>query len=243
MSNLLNNKIVVITGAGGGIGQAIALKLAEKKATIVLLGGNNVEKLYLTKTLVEKHTTCMAIPGNLTNQTFLKNSIEEIVNKFNGIDILINNAGIAINSPFENILEEDFDRIMNINVKVPFFLTQKAIPYLKKSNYATIINISSIVAYAGYPLQSAYVASKHALQGFTKSIASEYYKDNIRVHAICPGGVYTDMVKISRPDLSKEGMIMPEDIANIVHFLLTNRNNAIIDEILVHRANKEPFLV
>lgn len=243
MSNLLKDKIVIITGAGGGIGQATALKLAEEKVKIILLGGNNIEKLNTTQRLLEEKTTCFTIPGNLTNLDFLRNSIEQIVGKFNGIDVLINNAGIAINSPFEKIQEDDFDKIMNINVKVPFFLSQLAIPHLKKSNYATIINISSIVAYAGYPLQSAYVASKHALQGFTKSLASEYYKDNIRVHAICPGGVYTDMVKVSRPDLSKEGMIMPEDIANIIHFLLTNRNNAVIDEILVHRVNKEPFLV
>jgi NAD(P)-dependent dehydrogenase (short-subunit alcohol dehydrogenase family) len=243
MSNILKNKVVVITGAGGGIGKAISLKLASENATIILLGGNNIEKLKSTESEVKEKTICYAIPGNLTSMDFLKSSIEHIIEKFNQIDILINNAGIAINSPFENIKEEDFDKIMNINVKVPFFLSQLAIPLLKKSNWATIVNISSIVAYAGYPLQSAYVASKHALQGFTKSIASEYYKDNIRVHAICPGGVYTDMVKVSRPDLSKDGMIMPEDIANIVHFLLTNRNNAIIDEVLVHRANKEPFLV
>ena len=75
----------------------------------------------------------------------------------------------------------------------------------------------------------------------TKSIAREYYKENIRVHAISPGGVYTDMVKISRPDLSPEGMIMPEDIADTVWFLLANRTNAVIDEICLHRVNKEPF--
>ena len=77
----------------------------------------------------------------------------------------------------------------------------------------------------------------------TKSIAREYYKENIRVHAIAPGGVYTDMVKISRPDLSSEGMIMVEDIAEVVYFLLSHRSNAVIDEILLHRAGKEPFLI
>ena len=93
----------------------------------------------------------------------------------------------------------------------------------------------------GYPLQSAYSASKHAMLGWTKSLARECYRDNIRVHAVCPGGVYTDMVKLSRPDLTPEGMIMPEDIAEIVMFFLNNRSNAVIDEICVHRMNKEPF--
>ena len=100
-----------------------------------------------------------------------------------------------------------------------------------------------MVAHAGYPFQSPYVASKHALLGLTKSAAAELFRDNIRVHAVSPGGVYTDMVKLTRPDLSAEGMIMPEDIADIVHFILSRRNNAVIDEILVHRAGKEPFLV
>ena len=92
-------------------------------------------------------------------------------------------------------------------------------------------------------MQSVYTASKHALLGFTKSLAQEVFEDGIRVHAISPGGVYTDMIKISRPDLTGEGMIMPEDIAETVMFLIKNRTNAVIDEILLHRVNKTPFLV
>ena len=125
---------------------------------------------------------------------------------------------------------------------ISWTLHRKALPFLKKSASPTVINLASVVAHAGYPLQSVYTASKHALLGLTKSFAREYYQDGIRVHAICPGGVYTDMVKISRPDLSPEGMIMPDEIADIVRFLVENRGNAVIDEVLVHRVNKEPFL-
>ena len=145
------------------------------------------------------------------------------------------------NTRFEDITLEEFDRIMAINVRVPFMLTQKVLPFLKESSSATIINIASVVSHSGYPMQSIYSASKHALLGMTKSIAREYYKENIRVHAICPGGVYTDMVKISRPDLTPDGMILPEDVADLVYFFLANRTNAVIDEILVHRVSKEPF--
>ena len=87
------------------------------------------------------------------------------------------------------------------------------------------------------------VCDLSALLGMTKSIATEYYKENIRVHAISPGGVFTDMVKVTRPDLTGEGMIMPEDIAEIAYFFLAHRGNAVIDEILVHRVGKEPFQV
>ena len=167
--------------------------------------------------------------------------MEKIRNEFDHADVLINNAGVAQNTPFEDITLEEFDKIMAINIRVPFMLTQKALPLLKKSSSATIINIASVVSHSGYPNQSIYSASKHALLGMTKSIAREYYKQNIRVHAICPGGVYTDMVKISRPDLTPDGMIMPEDVADLAYFFLANRTNAVIDEILVHRAAKEPF--
>ena len=241
MDNTLQNRIAVITGAGGGIGRAIAGKLAQQQMFTVLLGGNNLEKLAETRQLVERYSQCMVIPGDLTQVEFLQSAVAEIAGKCGGIDVLINNAGVAQNTPFEAITPAEFDRIMAINNRSPFFLTQAALPWLRQSPAATVINIASVVAHAGYPQQSAYTASKHALLGWTKSLARECYRDNIRVHAVCPGGVYTDMVKLSRPDLTPEGMIMPEDIAEIVMFFLNNRSNAVIDEICVHRMNKEPF--
>ena len=239
----LKNKTAIITGGGGGIGRAVAAKLAGAGMNIILLGGNNIEKLEATRREVEKFSRCLVLPGDLTDMDFLARSVAQAAEHFSGIDVLINNAGAAQNTPFEAVTVEEFDRIMAINTKVPYFLTQYALPSLRKSSGASVINIASVVAHAGYPQQSVYTASKHALLGMTKSIANELYKENIRVHAISPGGVYTDMVKISRPDLSPEGMIMPEDIAEIVHFFLTHRTNAVIDEILVHRLGKEPFQV
>ena len=242
MKTSWQNKVALITGAGGGIGRAIAVNLAQLGMKIVLCGGNNLEKLEITRQEVEKYTSALVIPGNLTDLDFLASAIDRTIGKFGSLDLLINNAGVAQSTPFAEVTPEEFDRIMAINTRVPFFLTQKALPFLKKSASPTVINLASVVAHAGYPLQSVYTASKHALLGLTKSFAREYYQDGIRVHAICPGGVYTDMVKISRPDLSPEGMIMPEEIADIVRFLVENRGNAVIDEILVHRVNKEPFL-
>ena len=236
-----SNKVVLLTGAGGGIGSAIAEKLAKMQMKVVLFGGNNLEKLQATKTIVEQYSECLVLPGDLNDLEFVKKVITQAAEAMNGIDVLINNAGVAQNTAFENVTVEEFDRIMAINNRTPYFLTQQVLPYLKKSAAATVINIASIVAHHGYPLQSVYSASKHAMLGWTKSLAREYYKENIRVHAICPGGVYTDMVKLTRPDLTSEGMIMPADIADIVSFFLTNRGNAVVDEILVHRVSKEPF--
>ena len=243
MENNLKGKVALITGASGGIGSSLTENLAKLGVNLILLGGRNLKKLEDLKLKVQSFgVKCLALSGDLTDINFINSGVELAVQSFGGIDILINNAGLAQSTPFEQISKEEFESIMTLNFKVPFFLTQKLVPILKKSNYATIINIASVVGHMGYPLQSVYTASKHALVGFSKSLAKEVYKDGIRVHVLSPGGVYTDMIKVSRPDLSKEGMIMPEDISNIVLFLLQNRTNAVIDQISLHRVNKEPFL-
>ena len=242
MKASLKDKIAVITGGGGGIGRATSQVLAKEGTKIALCGGNNIEKIRKTADMVKAcGAEAFILPGNLTDADFLENCIEKIANHFGQIDILINNAGIALNAPFEETTQKDFDNIFNINVKVPFVLCQKVLPYLRKSSHATIINISSILGHKGYIHQAAYAATKHAVLGFSKSLANEVYTQNIRVHTICPGAVYTDMVKVARPDLTGEDMITPEEIADILLFLIQSRGNAMIDEICVHRTGKQPF--
>ncbi len=241
---ILKDRIAFVTGSGGGIGREICLSLAKEGVLVVQFGGNNIDKLSKTAKDIENlGGKSFIFSGNLTDDCVRADIFQKAINKVGGIDILINNAGVAHNALFTDTPAETFDNIMNVNVRAPYLLTQMAIPYLKKSSRASIINLASVVSHAGYAGQSAYTASKHALLGWTKSLASEVYKDGIRVHAISPGGVYTDMVKISRPDLTADGMIMPNEIAEIVAFLLKNRGNAVIDEIIVHRLAKEPFLV
>lgn len=239
----LNGKIAFVTGAGGGIGRAIATALAKEKVKVVLFGGKNIDNLNATAVEISAlGGECVVCAGDLTDDVFL-DGVVGIAERVGGVDMLINNAGAAHNALFEDTDIRTFDALMNINVRAPYILTQKVLPYLRCSDRASIINIVSVVSHAGYANQSAYVASKHALLGFTKSLAAELYNDGIRVHAVSPGGVYTDMVKVSRPDLTPEGMITPTDISDIVMFLLKNRSNAVIDEIIVHRLNKQPFLV
>lgn len=239
----LKGKTVMITGASGGIGRELSVRLAKIGANLILFGGKNLEKLNKTAELVKEFgVKVKTVGGDITDEKFIEDNFLASVNEFDSLDVLINNAGLSFNANVENTPLETFDKIMNINVRAPFMLIQKALPLLKESNRASIINIASVVAHNGYPYQSAYTASKHALLGLTKSLASEVYRDGIRVHAISPGGVFTDMIKVSRPDLTDEGMILPSEIADIVEFLLKNRGNAVIDEIIVHRIGKEPFL-
>ena len=184
----------------------------------------------------------LLLPGDLLDDAYLEDCFAAVKERFGGLDILVNNAGIALSRSFEETTMAEFDSIMALNARVPYLACHLALPLLRCSECASILNIASVVAHKGYPLQSAYAASKHALAGFTKSLASEVYREDIRVHLISPGGVFTDMVRIARPDLTGEDMILPEDIAEIAAFFIEHRTNAVIDEICVHRSGKEPFL-
>lgn len=239
---ILKGKIALITGASGGIGSCIARRFAQDGISLALLGRSK-EKLAATAASVREYgVETLLLPGDLLDDAYLEDCFAAVKERFGGLDILVNNAGIALSRSFEETTMAEFDRIMALNARVPYLACHLALPLLRCSECASILNIASVVAHKGYPLQSAYAASKHALAGFTKSLASEVYREDIRVHLISPGGVFTDMVRIARPDLTGEDMILPEDIAEIAAFFIEHRTNAVIDEICVHRSGNEPFL-
>lgn len=235
------NKVAIITGASGGIGSELTKKLALLKFDLAILGRKEEKLAELKKQAEGYGVNVKTYVGDLFDDNFVDTIIDKIYSDFGKIDVLINNAGITLNCKVEDTSLEDYDKIMKLNARVPFCLCKNVLKYLRSSDFATIINIASIVGHTGYVNQGAYSASKHALIGFSQSLSKEVYKENIRVHLITPGGVYTDMVKISRPDLTPDGMIMPTDIADIVEFILTHRTNAVIDEFVLHRLGKEPF--
>lgn len=243
MDKQLKDKVIIITGASGGIGFEVSKRLISLGAKLVLLGGRNLNKLNeLSSFASSLNQECLILDGDITDIEFIKSARQKILDKFSMVDVLINNAGLAHNDTFLEVSEKLFDDIFALNVKAPYFITQTFLNDLKKSSSATIINIASIVGHLGYANQSVYSASKHALIGFSKSLANETFKDGVRVHVISPGGVSTEMVKLTRPDLDTSNMISTTDIADVVEFLLTHRTNAVIDEILIHRDGKEPFM-
>ena len=237
----LTGKRALITGAGSGIGRAIALRLAEEGMKLALVG-RNADKLMRTAALTGRPLDMLVLPTDITTPRGIDDIMRIMEGHFKGLDVLINNAGMALNCPFEQTSEDDFDRIMALNVKAPFRLCQRTLKLLRTSDCPTIINIGSVVSHKGYALQSAYAASKHALLGMSKALAKEVAPEGIRVHVISPGGVFTDMVRIARPDLTEEGMIVPEEIAELAAFLIEHRHCGVIDEIQIHRTGKEPFL-
>jgi len=239
--NLLKGKTAIVTGASRGIGRAISIALAEHGVNLALNSRSSESLKGILEEAAALGVDVLPCPADIADPDSPAEIVRKTVDRFGGIDILINNAGIAIPRHICETPTEEWDLHMAINARAPFLMCREAIPYLRKSEAATIINISSVVGNKGYVNQGAYTASKHALMGMTKVLAQEVHGDGIRVHVISPGGVATEMVQKTRPDLDMSELITPEDIVDIVMFLLTHRGNAVIDEISVRRAGNQPW--
>jgi 3-oxoacyl-[acyl-carrier protein] reductase len=228
-------RTIIITGSSKGIGKAIALELAKQNVNLVLVARDQNKLLELKENIEALGSNCICVPVDLTLEGSIKTVIDKTLDSFGGIDVLINNAGLGTPGSILDTTEEQWKKLMTLNAKVPFFLSKEAIPHLSKSSRGIIINISSVVGRKGYVNQAAYTSSKHALAGFTKVLSQEVRPMGIRVHLIAPGGVATEMVAAMRPDIDAASLIQPEEIANIVNFLIFSNGNAMIDEINIHR--------
>ncbi len=241
MANKLAGKVAIVTGASRGIGRAISVALASRGATVVL-AARSMEKLRATAELVtEAGGKAEIVAAELTDEDSIRNLVAVTSQKFGRLDILINNAGVTLSKDLEQTTTEDWQRCMFINARAPFILCREALPLLRKAPAAYIVNIASVVGVKGYPQQSAYTSSKHALRGMSISMAEELRGTNIRVHVICPGGVDTDMVSRVRPDIPKDELIKPNEIAELVLYLVTHEGNAVVDEIRIRRATSTPW--
>ncbi|NSW92472.1 MAG: SDR family oxidoreductase [Firmicutes bacterium] len=239
--SILKGRVALVTGASRGIGKAIAVMLAEHGVNLAI-NSSSLENLEIVaQELYHTGVEIFICPANLAEKDAPANIIKDVIAHFGRLDILINNAGIAIPKPLAETTADEWDLHMAVNARAPFLLCKEALTSLKKSDYATIINISSVVGHKGYINQGAYAASKHALMGMTKVLAQEVHNYGIRVHAVSPGGVATDMVMKTRPDLDASELISPAEIAEIVLFLLTHRGASVIDEINIRRASNTPW--
>jgi 3-oxoacyl-[acyl-carrier protein] reductase len=237
----LQGKVAIVTGAGRGIGRSIALSLACNGARVSLAARTEAELMAVQAEIETLEGQAASFPTDISRETEVISLVHNTVERFGRLDMLINNAGIGVFGPLVETTVEQWDRVMAVNVRGPFLLCREAIPYLKQQEQAFIINITSVVGFKGYINQAAYSASKHAVMGMTKALAKEVQGDGIRVHAIGPGGVDTQLIGQARPDLDHSVLMQPEEIADIVLFLVTRQGNAVIDEIRVRRATSTPW--
>ena len=241
MTERLAGKVAIVTGASRGIGRAISLSLAQEAATIVLAARSITELQNTAERVAEAGGIAEIVVTELTEEDSIKNLVRVGGEKFGRLDILVNNAGITHSATLEQTSTWDWDRCQRVNARAPFILCREALSLLRKSEPSYIINIASVVGVKGYPLQSAYTASKHALRGMTISLAEELRDSSVRVHVLCPGGVDTQMVDSVRPDIKKEDLIGPEEIAELVLYLVTHKGNAVLDELHIRRRVAAPW--
>lgn len=233
---LLTGKVLVVTGASRGIGRSVALKAAHEGANIAF--SDLKEDEFLTSLENELNALGVKAIGYASNAANHEDShkfIDQVISDFGKIDALVNNAGITRDALLMRMTEEQWDTVINVNLKSVFNLTKAVQKYMLKQKFGSIINISSVVGVGGNPGQANYSASKAGIIGFTKSIAKELGSRNIRCNAIAPGFIETDMTKTLSEDVIKgwyEKIPMkrggtPEEVASVVVFLSSDLSSYI----------------
>lgn len=188
------NKVVIVTGGSRGIGAEIVKTLANENYKVILNYNNSKEQAEkIQQELLEQGKEIEIIKADVSKKEEAKKLIQFALNKFNKIDVLINNAGISQEGLFTDVTEEEWQKIMNINLNSVFYCTQQALKYMIQEQQGCIINISSIWGETGASCEVAYSATKAAINGMTKALAKEVGPSNIRVNAIAPGIIDTDM--------------------------------------------------
>ena len=231
----LKNLNIILTGSTGGIGSAILEKLYKYEANIIATGTKK-EKLDLIK---EKFKNITVKQFDISNHSSIEKFIEECNKIFDGkIDILINNAGITQDNLTIRMKDEEWNKVINLNLSSTFFLTKNVIKKMLKNKSGKIINITSVVGHTGNIGQSNYAASKAGLVGMSKSLALEYGKKNIKINCISPGFIKSEMTDKISDNFKQilEGKIslarfgFPQDVANVVLFLSSNLSDYITGE-------------
>ncbi len=236
----LKDKVALVTGGGQGIGQVIGDNLAKSGAHVVL-GDINLENAEKSaKAILANGGSASATLLNVADPENVKEVFDSIVKEFKPLDILVNNAGITKDGLFVRMKEDDWDRVLAVNLKGSFLCGQQAAKQMMKQRQGAIVNIASIVGVMGNAGQANYSASKAGLIGLTKTMARELAPRNITVNAVAPGFIDTEMTRvldekikdklIEQIPLSRLGL--PEDIANSVAFLVSSRSSYITGQVL-----------
>lgn len=194
----VNNKVAIVTGGAAGIGKAACILLAKEGARVAIVDINQSAGEHLANEIRQAGGIAEFWLMNTANENEVKNTFQKIEQKFNKIDVLVNNAAIGgVNKPTDQVTEEEWDEVMNVNVKGVFFCTKHVIPYMRKATAGSIINISSMYGLVGGPDIPPYHASKGAVRLMSKTDALIYANDKIRVNSIHPGFIQTPLFEIA----------------------------------------------
>lgn len=226
---MYENKVVLVTGGSRGIGASLVKFLATKGYQVILNYNKSEEEAKKIQIELQKQNIKIdIIKANVANKLEVSKLVKYIIERYNKIDVLINNAGISQEKPFLDLTDDDWEHIMNINLNSVYFCSKEVLPYMLKRKEGCIINISSIWGETGASCEVAYSTTKAAINGFTKALAKEMGPSNIRTNSIAPGIIDTDMNKnLKEEDITKikeeiplNKIGVPEDIAKCAKWLI-----------------------
>ncbi len=239
----MERKNVFVTGGSRGIGKAIAKEFAKNNYNVIInyvSENTNLEEIEKELKEQNKDIRVMFVKGDVTSTESCKEMIEKILKDFERIDVVVNNAGITKDGLLMRMKEEDFEQVLNINLKGTFNICKQVVPVMMKQKQGKIINISSVVGITGNAGQSNYAASKAGIIGFTKSLSKELASRNILANCVAPGFIKTDMTEVLS-DSVKENILSniplkrmgtPEEVANLVYFLGSEYNSYITGQVI-----------
>ncbi|MBC8310793.1 MAG: 3-oxoacyl-[acyl-carrier-protein] reductase [Candidatus Marinimicrobia bacterium] len=226
----LTDKVAIVTGASRGIGEAIAKQLSSCGAKIILTARDSDQLVSVKETIISNGGIAESITGDVSNLNSFSNIISNTIDKWDRVDILVNNAGVARDNIIMRMKEDDWDSVMNINLKGCFNGIKSVTRPMIKNKAGRIINITSVIGQIGNAGQCNYAASKAGIMGLTKSMAKELGSRNITVNAVAPGYISTDMTNKLNDDVKEQmkssiplGRLgTPDDVANLVCFLASD---------------------
>jgi len=233
----LEGQVAVVTGGGRGIGAAIAESLAQLGATTVICGRSRRTLDETAKRIEKAGGRCEAIECDVSDWKSVEEFAGKIKRSFGRTDVLVNNAGIgAFSAPLHELSSDEWDKVINTNLRGPYFMIRAFAPMMIEARHGDIINISSLAGKNALPNGAAYAASKWGLNGLSYSVAEELRAHRIRVTVICPGSTQTDL----SPHTGKESgrMLQPEDVAHIVEMVVTQAPQSFASEILLRPTQK-----
>jgi len=237
----LKDKVTIITGASRGIGRASALALGREGATVVAIARTQKDLDSLVGELEASGARAKAITADVTDSAQVKKSVDETLATFGRVDILVNNAGIGGYRPFLEWTEEDYDRIMATNTKSTWLYCKDVLPHMLEAGGGQIINVASVAGLQGYPREAIYCASKHAQMALTQALDREFFERNIKVTAVCPGGVETHFALGDGRTVGEEklqGFSTADDVAEAVVMAALPRERSRIVNIIMRPMNE-----
>lgn len=236
-----DNKVALVTGGTRGIGRKIAEKFAENGYDLVLnYVSDNVDLEAINEAFKKYNNSVLILKADISKYEECENLVKEAINKFGKVDVLVNNAGITKDGLIAMMKEENFSKVIDVNLKGTFNMCRNLVPYMMKKKSGNIVNISSVVGVVGNAGQSNYAASKAGIIGFSKSLAKELAGRNIRVNAVAPGFIDTDMTSVLT-DKVKENIYSQiplkrmgeaKEVANVVYFLSSEESSYITGQVI-----------